>query len=125
MLVTPHRVNNQHALTFDNYSDRPLSTGVTAYSVHPGIVRSNLQGHDTTALGSVVRVAMKVAARSTPLEGALNSLFCATSPLAPTRGQGKYFVPVGKVDSKADKWIQDREMNAKLWEWSEDLMRRL
>lgn len=99
--------------------------GITAYSVHPGIVRSNLQGHDPTVLGCVVRTITKVAARSTPLEGALNSLFCATSPKAPALGKGHYFAPVGKVDGQANHWIEDSETNEKLWRQSEDLLRRI
>ena len=98
---------------------------MTAYSLHPGIVRSNLQSHDTTAVGSVVRVVMKLAARGTALEGALNSLFCATSPIAPTKGQGKFFVPVGKVGPAADKYINDSKTNAELWQQSESQSARL
>ncbi|KAK5988021.1 Equisetin cluster transcription factor eqxF [Cladobotryum mycophilum] len=103
-------------------NDRYSSQGVTAYSVHPGIVRSNLQGHDPTVLGTIVRVAMKVAARTTPLEGALNSLFCATSSLALAQG-GKFLVPVGKVSSQADDWLNDAKMNAKLWQHSRSSVR--
>ncbi|KAK4070807.1 hypothetical protein Trihar35433_5274 [Trichoderma harzianum] len=101
------------------------SQGVTAYSVHPGIVKSNLQGHDPTLMGKVVRVAMKLGAGDTPLHGALNSLYCATSPSAPVQGQGKFFVPVGKPDSRADKWIKDREGNSRLWELGESQLKRL
>lgn len=100
-------------------------TGVTAYSLHPGIVQSNLQGHDPTIIGKVVRVAMKFAARDTPLDGALNSLFCATSSSAPGRGQGKFFSPVGKLDSRADKWLSDGKGNAQLWQLGEDRLKRL
>ncbi|KAI3172904.1 hypothetical protein DTO046C5_3251 [Penicillium roqueforti] len=106
-------------------NDRYGSQGVTAYSLHPGIVRSNLQRHDPTVIGSVVRTLMKFAAGSTPLEGALNSLFCATSPKAPIMGQGQYFVPVGKLDSRAANWINDSKTNKKLWQQSEDLIKRL
>lgn len=70
-------------------------------------------------LGSLVRVAMKVAAHSTPLEGALNSLYCATNPLAPALGQGRFFVPVGKLDGRTDGWLGDRKLNAELWNQSE------
>lgn len=99
--------------------------GVTAYSVHPGIVQSNLQGHDPSIIGKVVRVAMKLGASDTPLHGALNSLYCATSPSAPVQGQGKYFIPVAKLDARADKWIRDREGNARLWELGESQLKRL
>ncbi|KPM42528.1 hypothetical protein AK830_g4061 [Neonectria ditissima] len=106
-------------------NDRYSSQGVTAYSVHPGIVKSNLQGHDPTIIGSVVRVAMKLAARDSPLHGALNSLYCATSSSAPSQGQGMFFTPVGKLDSRADKWISDRKGNAQLWQLGEDQLKLL
>ncbi|KAK0761492.1 hypothetical protein N5P37_006444 [Trichoderma harzianum] len=106
-------------------NDRYSSQGITAYSVHPGIVKSNLQGHDPTLMGKVVRVAMKLGAGDTPLHGALNSLYCATSPSAPVQGQGRFFVPVGKPDSRADKWIKDREGNSRLWELGESQLKRL
>ncbi|KAJ4854771.1 short chain dehydrogenase domain-containing protein [Trichoderma breve] len=73
-----------------------------------GIVKSNLQGHDPTLMGKVVRVAMKLGAGDTPLHGALNSLYCATSPSAPVQGQGRFFVPVGKPDSLTSRLKCDR-----------------
>jgi hypothetical protein len=100
-------------------------TGVTAYSLHPGIVKSNLQGHDPTVLGAIVRFAVKFGPGDTPLHAALNSLFCATSPKAPARGQGKYFTPVGKLSPRADKWINDTEGNARLWQLGEEQLKRL
>lgn len=71
-----------------------------------------------------MRVGMKFR-KTTPLEGCYNSLFCATSQMAFRHGQGKYFTPVGKADSKADHWLSDREGNAKLWKWSEAAMQRV
>ncbi|CAI6086781.1 unnamed protein product [Clonostachys chloroleuca] len=97
-------------------NDRYSHQGVTAYSCHPGIVKSNLQSHDPTIVGKTMRTVMKYTASMTPLEGAINSLFLATSPLAPERGQGKFFIPVTKVNPKADDWLNDRETNARLWE---------
>lgn len=76
-------------------------------------------------MGKVVRVAMKLGAGDTPLHGALNSLYCATSPSAPVQGQGRFFVPVGKPEPRADKWIRDREGNSRLWELGESQLKRL
>jgi len=50
-------------------------------------------------------------------DGARTTLFCATSAKAP-QYSGKYFVPFGKVESKADKWINDRAAVDKLWNMS-------
>lgn len=70
-----------------------------------------------------MRTMMNVLVSKTPLEGALNSLYCATSPSAPEKGQGGYFTPVGKLDSKADAF--DSEENGKLWRHSEAVLERL
>ncbi|KAH6667092.1 hypothetical protein F5X68DRAFT_176877 [Plectosphaerella plurivora] len=99
-------------------NDRFGSKGVTAYSVHPGIVKTNLQSTDPSMIGSLMRMTMKLAPSASALDGALNSLFCATSPRAPAVGQGRYFVPVAKLDSVADVWLNDTETNARLWEES-------
>ncbi|KAH8803625.1 hypothetical protein F5884DRAFT_756894 [Xylogone sp. PMI_703] len=103
---------------------RYSSQGVTAYSLHPGIVRSNLQSHDPTIIGKIVRAATKLGAAGSPLEGAMNSLYCATSPQAPSVAAGKFIVPVCKVDSKADKWTNDYEGNRRLWELGEEQQKR-
>lgn len=100
-------------------------TGVTAYSVHPGVIKSNLQGHDPSLFGRVQQVAMKITPTVSPLEGSYNSLYCATSPDAPARGAGRYFVPVCKLEHKNDHWLDDRQGNAELWSWSENVMRTL
>ncbi|KAJ4251477.1 hypothetical protein NW762_011462 [Fusarium torreyae] len=96
-------------------TDRYKSFGVTAYSLHPGLIKSGLQSHSTSILGVMTRMAMKVGPTSTPLEGSMNSLFCATSPKA-FESAGKYHVPVGKVDNKANKWLDDAQAVDKLWE---------
>lgn len=78
-----------------------------------------MQGADPSCFGSFMQLTMKITPTVTPQEGALNSLYAATSPDAPAKGQGRFFVPVGKLQKSVDKWIDDREGNAKLWEHSE------
>ncbi|RFU24675.1 hypothetical protein B7463_g11664, partial [Scytalidium lignicola] len=104
-------------------NDRYSVQGVTAYSVHPGIAKSNLQAHDPTFLGTVIRVAVKLGAGDTPLHAALNSLYCATSPAAPTVGAGKFFKPVAKLEPRVDAWLEDTEGNERLWRLGEEEMR--
>lgn len=89
------------------------------------MVRSNLQAHDPTMIGTIVRIISHLGPADTPLQGALNSLYCATSSSAPERGQGKFFMPVGKIDTRADKYINDTKGNARLWELGDDVMKRL
>lgn len=99
--------------------------GVTAYSLHPGVVKSNLQGGDPSLFGSFMNVLMTVTPKISPLHGALTSLYCATMPEAARRGAGKYFTPVAKLSSGKDKWLEDKKGNVELWEWSEDVVNRL
>ncbi|KAJ4127685.1 hypothetical protein NW768_007956 [Fusarium equiseti] len=96
-------------------NDRYQHFGITAYSLHPGLVKSGLQAHNQTLLGAVSRMAFKVAPTSTPLEGAMNSLFCATSERA-YKNPGRYFVPVQKLDDRANKWLDDAQAVNKLWD---------
>lgn len=70
-------------------------------------------------------LAMRVTPTTSPIEGARNSLYCATSPEAPQKGAGRYFVPVGKLQPKVDKWLDDREGNAALWKFSEAVNEKL
>ena len=58
-------------------------------------------------------------------QGALTSLYCATSPEAPTKGQGKYFKPIAKMENSHGKWLNDRDGNKQLWEHSEAAMRKI
>ncbi|KAM0722725.1 hypothetical protein Q7P37_002166 [Cladosporium fusiforme] len=100
-------------------NDRYSNQGVTAYSLHPGVIKTNLQGHDPSFFGTLSNLAMKVTPTVSSIEGARNTLYCATSAEAPRQGAGRYFVPVGKLQPKVDKWIDDREGNAALWKYSE------
>lgn len=97
-------------------TDRYQSLGVTAYSVHPGIVKSGLQSHNPSKIfGAVSKIAMTVGPTSTTLEAALNSLFCATSGRA-FANPGRYYVPVTKLDDRANKWLDDPQAVNKLWD---------
>jgi hypothetical protein len=66
-----------------------------------------------------MQFAMKITPTVTPLEGALNSLFAATSPEAYTRAQGRFMLPVGKLSRSVDRWLDDHKGNIELWEYSE------
>ena len=101
------------------------SAGITAYSLHPGVVKSNLQGHDPSMFGSFMNLMIKIQPTDTPLHGALTSLYLATMPEAATRGAGRYFTPVAKLSKGKDKWLDDKPGNVELWEWSEDVLNRI
>lgn len=76
-------------------------------------------------MGRLMRVGMSIASKTTPLEGSYNTLYCATSPSAPAAGEGMYFTPVGKRDDKVMHWLNEREINTRLWQLGENAMARL
>lgn len=63
----------------------------------------------------------KVIPKVSAHEGALNSLYCATSPKVVQEGAGRYFIPVGKLQPRVDGWLADKDGNAELWKWSENV----
>lgn len=95
-------------------TDRYKAIGITAYSLHPGLIKSNLQSHDTSFLGMLSRTAMRIFPTLSPLDGARTSLYCATSPNAPSYA-GRYFTPFGKVGTKENKWLDDAKCVDRLW----------
>lgn len=105
-------------------NDRYSAQGVTAYSLHPGVVKSNLQGHDPSTFGSFMNLMMKIQPTDSPLHGALTSLYCATMPEAAETGAGRYFTPVAKLGGK-EKWLDDNKGNQELWAWSEDVLKTI
>lgn len=58
---------------------------------------------------------MNLAPTSSVIDGTRTSLYCATSPKAATQG-GMFFVPFGKLDHRADKWFNDSDAVARLWD---------
>ena len=73
-------------------------------------------------VGALARLSMKITPTSSPLDGARTSLYCATSPEAASYG-GQYFVPFGKVDNRAEQWIDDPEAVQKLWDLANNQLR--
>ncbi|KAI8669492.1 hypothetical protein NCS57_00764500 [Fusarium keratoplasticum] len=104
-------------------TDHYRPSGIMAFSVHPGIIKSNLQSHDASFLGILTRTAVKIAPTSTPLDGARTSLFCATSPRA-VSAAGLYLIPFGKVDPRANRWLKDDEAVEKLWQLASSQLKR-
>lgn len=96
-------------------NDRYQNLGIAAYSLHPGIIKTNLQSHNPSLLGTISRFAMKMAPTLSAIDGTRASLYCATSPKAASQG-GMFFAPLGKLDHRADKWFNDPDAVARLWD---------
>lgn len=91
---------------------------LTAVSVHPGLVNTNLpnkMNKENFLLGIVAKAVMPIAG-SNAKEGARNQLWAATG-----RGveSGEYYEPVG-VAGKGSKYANDHELAKRLWEWTEN-----
>jgi len=111
-----------HAQAIDS---RYSAQGISAYSVHPGIVNTNLQKGISTLLGPVIRATVRlgiIPGCISVSEGAQAVLFCATSPDAP-KGSGGYFLPKGEQSKNADKFIKDKAVVDGLWEAGEGQLR--
>jgi NAD(P)-dependent dehydrogenase (short-subunit alcohol dehydrogenase family) len=116
------RAYNQSKLAnvmFTNELARRLAnTGVTANSLHPGVVRTNFGAEDQawffTLISGVARPLLK-----TPAQGAQTPIYLASSPdmVAVT---GQFFVN-GK-SKPANKLSSDADMAARLWHVSADLV---
>src|SRR5438874_3838386 len=93
--------------------------GVTATSVHPGVVRTNFGAEDQawffTIISRVVRPLLK-----TPAQGAQTPIYLASSPDMDGIS-GQFFV--NRKPKTANKVAYDTDMTARLWRVSADLVK--
>src|SRR5207237_6250401 len=112
---------SKHAnIMFTNELARRLDgAGVTATSVHPGVVRTNFGAEDQawffTIISRVVRPLLK-----TPAQGAQTPIYLASSPDMDGIS-GQFFV--NRKPKTANKVAYDTDMTARLWRVSTDLVK--
>jgi len=116
------RAYNQSKLAnvmFSNELARRLDgTGVTANSLHPGVVRSNFGAEDQARWFAVMsRVILPLL--KTPSQGARTSIYLASSPDM-DGVTGQFFA--NRKSKKPNKIAFDTEMTAKLWNVSAALV---
>jgi NAD(P)-dependent dehydrogenase (short-subunit alcohol dehydrogenase family) len=91
---------------------------ITATSVHPGIILTDL--YTSVSEGAAARLflqhIMSRFAQTVP-EGARNQLWAATGPRESVR-QAYFYTPIGKADA-GSKYAQDEALQQKLWEYTE------
>ena len=117
------RAYNQSKLAnimFTNELARRLDgAGVTATSVHPGVVRTNFGAEDQawffTIISRVVRPLLK-----TPAQGAQTPIYLASSPDMDGIS-GQFFV--NRKPKTPNKVAYDTDMTARLWRVSTDLVK--
>ena len=106
-------------IMFTNELARRLEgTGVTATSVHPGVVRTNFGAEDQAWLFTVVSHVV-LPFLKTPAQGAQTSIYLASSP--DVDGVTGQFFANGKPKS-ANRVAYDTDMTARLWNVSADLV---
>ncbi|KAK3820020.1 MAG: hypothetical protein J3Q66DRAFT_281118 [Benniella sp.] len=91
---------------------------------HPGFVYTDLARNNKESMGGVAAGVYDLAGKmcaAKPEIGCLNQVFCATSPEIEEKNlRGRYFVPVG---IECRHHALDEELQEKLWEFSEKLVR--
>ncbi|KAM7390201.1 hypothetical protein PAMA_008399 [Pampus argenteus] len=92
---------------------RLAGTGVTTYSLHPGVVQTDLWRH----LNGPQQVVMKMVKPFTksPVQGAQTSIYCAVEPTLESESGGYYSDCAPATCSAAGR---DDELAQKLWELS-------
>jgi NAD(P)-dependent dehydrogenase (short-subunit alcohol dehydrogenase family) len=104
---------------FTNELARRLEgTGVTANSLHPGVVRTNFGAEDQAWLFTVVSQVV-LPFLKTPAQGAQTSIYLASSPEI-DGVTGQFFA--NKKVKTANKVAYDPAMIARLWQASADLV---
>jgi retinol dehydrogenase-14 len=116
------RAYNQSKLAnimFTNELARRLEgTGVTANSLHPGVVRTNFGSEDQAGFFAVMsRLALPLL--KSPAQGAQTPVYLASSPDV-DGVTGQFFV--NRKPKTANKVAYDTEMTTRLWQVSADLV---
>ncbi|XP_063062753.1 retinol dehydrogenase 12 [Engraulis encrasicolus] len=96
---------------------RLQGSGVTVYSLHPGVVQTELWRH----LSAPVQVAVRVFSpfTKTSVQGAQTSVYCAVEP-ALEKDSGDYYSDC--APARCSRAAKDDEMAEKLWELSCQLL---
>jgi NAD(P)-dependent dehydrogenase (short-subunit alcohol dehydrogenase family) len=98
---------------------RYAEQGVTAYSVHPGIVHTDI--YRTAGFQGAAFRLVTWPYSKTLLQGASTSLYVATSPDVRGEGEGQYFADNSLVPSVM-KRVKPGEAE-KLWQWTDELIK--
>jgi len=109
---------------FNKYSNK----GLLVNSTHPGAVDTELERGVKESMGLMwyayypFQQFMHYFLMLTPLQGALTSLYCATSPeVAEKKINNKYFIPIATLSDVIDIGKSD-ELADKLMKFTEDLV---
>jgi NAD(P)-dependent dehydrogenase (short-subunit alcohol dehydrogenase family) len=99
-------------------ASRYKDKGITAYSLHPGVIRTNL-GSNVPLSGLLTIFFMMFQKEKSIAQGAATTVYCALKPGLESE-TGRYF-DNSAVTNLADQW-KDDDLN-RLWEWTEKIIR--
>ncbi|KAG8929605.1 hypothetical protein FRC01_004065 [Tulasnella sp. 417] len=92
---------------------RYASQGIISHSLHPGVIKTDLQRHAPSLLLRLFGWTLGAVEL-----GALTQLWAGTSPET-INTNGSYFIPWARV-GKMPKGALDSEVGPKLWDWIEE-----
>ncbi|KAI0198461.1 retinol dehydrogenase 11 [Astrocystis sublimbata] len=93
---------------------------ICSTSVTPGIVDTGLVAEQGALQRGLIWCAAKVfqGGMFTPEQAAASELWCAFGPRKEVV-QGAYYEPVGKLSTMTTQYSRDKDLAAKLWEWTD------
>ncbi|KAG0040579.1 hypothetical protein BGZ83_002482, partial [Gryganskiella cystojenkinii] len=102
---------------------RLINERVYVNTLHPGHVITNMAQTGRGSFSGDVFAWVTERFAMSPKEGALTQLYCGTSPEIENKDlRGKFFIPYG-VESKCNPLAEREDLQEKLWEVSEKLMK--
>ena len=106
-------------LLFARHLAKRLPKGQTAYSVHPGVINTNLGRHMNRVFQGILNTVSPLVLKSIP-QGAATEVYVATHPAAAAQGQGLYWADCN-VETPS-KHGQNDALAAALWDKSEEIV---
>ena len=97
-------------------------TRITANSLHPGVINTEIDRHMSRFMQGAFAVATTLGYGKSVEAGAATSCYVATSPLLKATS-GKYFEDCNAVTIVGEGHLHDQAMAARLWSVSEELTR--
>ena len=97
-------------------------TRITANSLHPGVINTEIDRHMSRFMQGAFAVATTLGYGKSIEQGAATSCYVATSPLLGSTS-GKYFEDCNAVTVVGEGHLHDQAMAAQLWQVSEQLTR--
>ncbi|KAG4025001.1 hypothetical protein MFRU_074g00070 [Monilinia fructicola] len=97
--------------------------GITAISVHPGVVNTNLYATALEKYGVFGKIGglVRDLAFTSMADGAKNQLWAAVANKGSGKGEivkGEYYTPVG-ISGNGNSYTTDEKLADELWEWTE------